>query len=137
MKHWNEMEPHERDAWVAEHVMGWKETDYNYPGSNRRWFIPDEAYIKAEKERGQHILATSAPPFSTYPASDYEVLRKMMSHPDVLVQRRFEVHLISLSGCLDSPSRSIHLRGLLMKHAESPGLFSHAAWLTLNEEQTT
>lgn len=35
MKTWDEMTPRERDAWVAENVMGWvREPDEQHPGSN-------------------------------------------------------------------------------------------------------
>jgi len=91
MKTWQEMEPRERDAWIAEHVMGFV-AYYGldaYDGKQDThspyclWGTPEyiaswsDMFGESSAPNGCEPTYASLPHYTTDPAADYSVLEKV------------------------------------------------------------
>lgn len=107
-KTWESMTPHDRDAWGAEHVMG----------------IPPQR------------LAVCRPSYSTDPTAGCEILKKVRETWGSEKWDSFLTHVMEISGCsaVDATNGFSTLSKVLLSKDILCGLFLHAAYLTLNEE---
>ena len=124
---WEDMEPRERDAWVAESVMGWRPYWETAPLEGEIWMLPPGKSHAVESE--------IAPPFTTDASADYLVLQKvreMWACPAAKRNERsllymFAEHLHEIQyarkdGCMGNEITPVFYE---------PGDYSHAAYLAL------
>lgn len=118
---WEAMQPRDRDAWVAEHVMGWeREPQEWHPGANVVWFRPDEAYCREHREQNQSTLLATAMTFTTDAAADYLVLERVRETWDEDRRIRFNDWLeVMMTGLSDYRI----------------GQYSQAAFLTMENDK--
>lgn len=133
---WVEMGPRERDAWVAEHVLGWKrESEEQHPGANVAWFVPSPKFRGTGT--GTTVHASTAMPHSSTADADYEVLKHVRETWGEPGARRNERSLLYMfaeylheiqyprkDGCM-----GLELTPVFYK----PGDYSAAAYLSLNQ----
>lgn len=139
MATWDEMTPRERDAWVAENVMGWeREPDEQHPGANVAWFKPPVG--QRGENTGTTILSSTAKPFTTDASADYLVLQKVR---ETWTGEPVETFCDALFWIIQNEDRKKRHGSTLMDPDwvwksswiawYEPGDYSHAAYLALTD----
>ena len=127
MKHYDDMEPRERDAWGAEHVMGWQRVEIalNAIATIDNRFTPDFM-------GSYNGTRTVVHPYSTDASADYEILKKVRETWDWKWLMAFENHLVTVQESYakdkDDPGSWHDFSQLLYQ----PGDYLHSAWLAEN-----
>lgn len=131
---WDEMHPRERDAWIAEHVMGYVWFRYHSRGKNRGVLMTE--FGKNQCEQLTQSPPTSevddwrdtsiAPSYTTDAAADYLVLARFRDSCDTSQACEFVNEVGNIwharyKAKIDVP------RGCIQYE---PGDYSHAAFIT-------
>lgn len=127
-EHWDAMTPRERDAWVAEHVMGWRDVDdgkfmakwkgYDEDTGKVLWDQTDHSGIPSEGGCRDFL-----PNCSTDASADYLVLKKVRETWGNDKKIKFEMNLES----------QFHRTGCCQAMNYQSGDYSYAAYLTLTQ----
>lgn len=129
MKTWDEMEPRERDAWIAVNVMGWTLADRRQMG----WGDGPDVWLTGEDRDDPNSNPTHQDPkFTTDASADYLVLVRVRETwgPNAFVE-----YSVRLQRLLTLRLTSKHpLCGAMMFY--EPGDYSKAAYLALTEART-
>ena len=132
---WDNATARDRDAWVAEHVLEWEPMPPE-PGSNMRWFRPDEKY--ARSEGGKRILSTTPLPFTADAAADFVVLERVRETWSGEQAEAFSGFLCQIIQAKDREERykktprGCHRTAWMCWY--EPGDYSHAAWMAMTRE---
>ena len=148
MKHYDDMSPRERDAWGAEHVMGYvvyKGYDV-YDGvidkkSPYRMLCSPEYFAKWTQKFGPsdegisddvNLITFRMSNYSTDASADYEILKKVRETWEVIFQNAFAENLHT---SILAIRKTKHPRGLSRNDLlfYEPGDYLHAAWMALND----
>lgn len=147
MKTWDEMEPCERDAWVAEHVMVWTLADRRQMG----WGDGPAVWLTGEPFDDEHSNPThQEPQFTTDAAADYLVLvrvRETWMNVEAAnaeggehyrkLRALFHRHLVVTIWGNRGEQRSLPYCEWVDRECRyEPGDFAHAAYLAITNPRT-
>lgn len=149
MKTWEEMEPRERDVWVAEHVMGWEWIVMRVPEGPFRYLCPPDRETaevcripewvetsdhdwRGPRANGDERVTSQTGRmmrYTTDASADYEVLRHVRETWGPKAASEFMDGATSIWAA----RRAAMYRGLSYNDAlmYEPGDYSHAAYLAL------
>lgn len=128
---WEEMQPRERDAWIAENVMGYVWFRFERRDGSRRATLMTETSKRQCEQISldgckvvagpcEEVDASGAPNYTTNASDDYLVLEKVRETWNIVRITEFESRLFELQRHRSLPSISYQ-----------PGDYSHAAFLAL------
>ena len=147
---WDTAEPHERDSWIAEHVMGWvryygrddaaepsERTPYCLLGSPEYVAEWSKKFGASEEPNGEEAIASSLPHFTTDAAADFMVLERVREWGGSEWGGEDDTRFQSFCNALPTiwwPRSTVSLHFNLATLYE-PGDWSHAAYLALQETE--
>lgn len=131
---WAAMTARERDAWVAEHVIGWRWiTDGRrcllQPPERIATMLPEYVFMFSQIADKVWEIHGLVPSYTTDASADYLVLTHVRETWDESALRAFAWHFHSITGLR---SRTDAQRAVFALMYE-PGNYSHAAYLVIQE----